>query len=386
MLSRALIRIFAASVLTLSSASLFAEDNRPDFDLDDDGLIEVNDLADLDEIRNSLDGTSLYGKSEGCPETGCNGFELTTDLDFDTNGDGVIDSQDTYWNDGQGWLPIATGYNKYFSANFNGNGYAIKNLYIDRTRTSYVGLFARTYNSENSVIEKLALTGKLIQIKGASYVGAVSGSSQNNTLREIYISGSVSGSSKVGGAIGLGQDLTVSNVFSSSATSGVSYVGGVMGELRRSSATNILSTGYVSSDQTWNSAAIIGRASETETSATYWSSNSSDQETGTGSGTEFRSSLSELQCPIFGSDETCIPGKVLYQGWDSTVWDFGTSEQLPALNIDGKLYRDSDGDGVSDDEDSFVYDRTASSQIQITTVIQTHLLQAAAPHVRTKVP
>lgn len=133
MLSRALIRFFAASVLTLSSASLFAEDNRPDFDLDDDGLIEINDLADLDEIRNSLDGTSLYGKSEGCPETGCNGFELTTDLDFDTNGDGVIDSQDTYWNDGQGWLPIATGYNKYFSANFNGNGYAIKNLYIDRT-------------------------------------------------------------------------------------------------------------------------------------------------------------------------------------------------------------------------------------------------------------
>ena len=63
MLSRALIRIFAASVLTLSSASLFAEDNRPDFDLDDDGLIEINDLADLDEIRNSLDGTSLYGKA-----------------------------------------------------------------------------------------------------------------------------------------------------------------------------------------------------------------------------------------------------------------------------------------------------------------------------------
>ncbi|WP_370292438.1 hypothetical protein [Thalassolituus sp.] len=359
MLSRALIRIFAASVLTLSSASLFAEDNRPDFDLDDDGLIEVNDLADLDEIRNSLDGTSLYGKSEGCPETGCNGFELTTDLDFDTNGDGVIDSQDTYWNDGQGWLPIATGYNKYFSANFNGNGYAIKNLYIDRPTTSNIGLFSKTRGADVTRIEKLAFIGSLTKIQGATYVGSISGTVISATISEIYTTGKLSGTSRVGGLIGIGHYLSVNNVFSSSATSGISYIAGVIGELRYTAASNILSTGFVSSDQSWSSGAIIGNSFETETSATYWSSNSSDQETGTGSGTEFRSSLSELQCPISGSDETCIPGKVLYQGWDSTVWDFGTSEQLPALNIDGKLYRDSDGDGVSDDEDSFIYDRTA---------------------------
>ncbi|WP_300433597.1 hypothetical protein [uncultured Thalassolituus sp.] len=360
MLSRALIRIFAASVLTLSSASLFAEDNRPDFDRDDDGLIEVNDLADLDEIRNSLDGTSLYGKSEGCPETGCNGFELTTDLDFDTNGDGVIDSQDTYWNDGQGWLPIATGYNKYFSANFNGNGYAIKNLYIDRPTTSNIGLFSKTRGADVTRIEKLAFIGSLTKIQGATYVGSISGTVISATISEIYTTGKLSGTSRVGGLIGIGHYLSVNNVFSSSATSGISYIAGVIGELRYTAASNILSTGFVSSDQSWSSGAIIGNSFETETSATYWSRNSSGKETGTGSETEFRSSLSELQCPISESDETCISEKVLYQGWDPTVWDFGTSEQLPALNIDGKLYRDSDGDGVSDDEDSFVYDRTAS--------------------------
>lgn len=60
----------------------YAADYRTDYDLDDDGLIEINDLADLNEIRNHLDGTALYSDSTGCSEGGiglCNGFELTTD-------------------------------------------------------------------------------------------------------------------------------------------------------------------------------------------------------------------------------------------------------------------------------------------------------------------
>ena len=78
--------------------SAFAESGRADYDLDDDGLIEINSLADLDEIRNNLDGTGLYGDSTGCPVDGCIGFELTTTLDFDTNADGVMDTNDAYWN------------------------------------------------------------------------------------------------------------------------------------------------------------------------------------------------------------------------------------------------------------------------------------------------
>ncbi|MEK9765695.1 MAG: hypothetical protein VW274_04385, partial [Thalassolituus sp.] len=84
-------RLLITTILGAFSFTAFAESGREDYDLDDDGLIEINDLSDLDEIRNNLDGTSLYGTSQGCPEAGCNGFELTTDLDFDTNADGVMD-------------------------------------------------------------------------------------------------------------------------------------------------------------------------------------------------------------------------------------------------------------------------------------------------------
>ena len=101
-----------------------------DYDLDNDGLIEINNLADLsvlNQIRNNL---------TGCPADGCNGFELTTDLDFDTNGDGVMDANDSYWNEGEGWLPIGDDSNP-FTGIFEGNGHVIKNLTIHRPSTEH---------------------------------------------------------------------------------------------------------------------------------------------------------------------------------------------------------------------------------------------------------
>ena len=110
-------RLFSAALvcsLSLYSSMSLAESGRADYDLDNDGLIEINDLADLDEIRNNLDGSSLYASSTGCPAEGCNGFELTADLDFDTNGNGEIDAEDDYWNDGRGWEGIGFYYGKPF--------------------------------------------------------------------------------------------------------------------------------------------------------------------------------------------------------------------------------------------------------------------------------
>ena len=57
--------------LLLTSILSHSESDRADYDLDDDGLIEINDLPDLNEIRNNLDGSSLYGSSVGCPVSGC---------------------------------------------------------------------------------------------------------------------------------------------------------------------------------------------------------------------------------------------------------------------------------------------------------------------------
>ena len=93
-----------------------------DYDTDDDGLIEITKLARLHAIRHDLDGDgvpttdgateytaafSTVGDRQACGGlTGCVGYELADDLDFDTNGDGLVDENDDYWNNGAGWEPI----------------------------------------------------------------------------------------------------------------------------------------------------------------------------------------------------------------------------------------------------------------------------------------
>ncbi len=193
---------------TFFSIATFAESARDDYDLDNDGLIEINDLADLDEIRNNLNGASLYSDSTGCPDDGCNGFELTSDLDFDTNQDGVMDSNDVYWNENEegiaeGWLPL-----RIEGVIFEGNDHEIKNLFINRAETRSVGLFGYI---DQSQIKNVGMTGPLMSIFGGTSVGALVGYVRSESqIVNSYSSGD--------GYIGLSTEGAVSN-----------YVGGLLG-------------------------------------------------------------------------------------------------------------------------------------------------------------
>ena len=93
-----------------------------DYDSDNDGFIDVANLAQLDALRYDLNGDGqvdgaiwrpyytaypMGALGMGCPsDDGCTGYELTEDLDFDTDDDGDFDSDDDYWNGGDGWEPI----------------------------------------------------------------------------------------------------------------------------------------------------------------------------------------------------------------------------------------------------------------------------------------
>ncbi|MCK7597221.1 thrombospondin type 3 repeat-containing protein [Microbulbifer sp. CAU 1566] len=269
----------AAFLLSLGQAQ--AESGRSDYDLDNDGLIEINDLADLYEIRDHLDGTKLYNSSSGCPASGCNGFELTTDLDFDTSGDGSITNKDSYWNSGSGWEPIGSQASP-FTATFDGNGYTIKNLFINRGSTNAVGLFA---SINGATLRNIHVTGS---VTGNYFTGALFGFSQvDSTLSDCSFSGSVSGSSLVGGLAGVAWlssadscsvDATVtssgsagglfgqwnyaggtldSGVFTGSVSGGSSNLGGLVGW----STSVTLSDSYVDATITTtgdNAGALIG--------------------------------------------------------------------------------------------------------------------------------
>ena len=86
-------------------------ENATDVDDDNDGLIEIQTLAQLHAMRTDLDGDgrtdtgveadpNLIGDI-GCLDNACKGYELGQTLNFDENGDG--DLNDTYNTDDGTW-------------------------------------------------------------------------------------------------------------------------------------------------------------------------------------------------------------------------------------------------------------------------------------------
>ena len=394
------------SILTLIlSHSLHAANGiddvgRADYDLDDNGLIEINDLADLDEIRNNLDGKTLYGASLGCPNAedgtvngGCIGFELTTDLDFDTNGNGQMDAGDDYWNEndsgiGEGWLPVGTlnfiDASTSFSTVFNGNGYVINNLTINRPATSHVGLFG---SLQSAKIYNLGINTSAAGIVGRNYVAALAGSaSSGNQISSIIIAANVTGDDYIAGLAGsVSNSNDVEHVAISGRISGDTYVAGAVGYSYTRSAVSastfdsLISTAAVSG--TSRVGGLIG-SSNTSNSIqnSYWATDISGQ-TSSAYSSETNSyvglELTTLQCAISensdsttgcvsadGSDEGLNAAVVLFKDWDNSIWDFGiepnTNQQLPGLIFGERILRDGDGDGVLDDYDVWPLNRAAA--------------------------
>jgi len=214
----------------LFSLNAHAAGGRADYDLDDDGLIEINDLDDLNEIRNHLNGTALYAESVGCPAAGCNGFELSTSLDFDSNGDGILSDADSYWNAGEGWHPIG-GISTPFTAIFEGNDQIIRNLMIDRG--DEIGLFSAT---ESAQVQNLSFEGALTSIHGSSHVGGVVGSSLQSDFLNVHFTGEISRGTlplavgNIGGLIGTASTSNITNCSAKVTIDiGASTVGGLVG-------------------------------------------------------------------------------------------------------------------------------------------------------------
>ena len=227
----------------LATSSLFAESGRNDYDIDNDGLIEINDLNDLNEIRNNRFDIELYGTDRGCPSDGCIGYELTRNLNFDTYRDGRINSRDAFWNNGKGWLPLERLIG--FEGIFEGNNFQIQNLMINRPDTNNVGFFERL---RNATIRNLRFTGSLTSIRGGNTTGGLASNvSSNVTIENVSLVGSVSGANDVGGLVGRATFTTkIINSYTSGSVSGTNDIGGILGSNNSAVITSSYSTSRVS--------------------------------------------------------------------------------------------------------------------------------------------
>lgn len=232
-------------LLAVTSHSHSAE--RIDYDLDDDGLIEIEDLHDFDEIRNNftlrgegefsfkeIHGTHLYGSNAGCPEAGCQGYELVNDLNFDSNNNGQFDSADQFWNEGKGWDPIGSFFIK-FNTEFNGNGHSLFNLTMNRPGETFMGLFAY---AELAHLHDFTLTGELTT--GAES-GGLMGYSWKTVFENIRLDLTITGEEAdeacvskcvphyLGGVVGIADESSFSHITAKVKVAGLDRLGGIVG-------------------------------------------------------------------------------------------------------------------------------------------------------------
>ena len=285
-----------------------------DYDADDDGLIDVGTLAQLDAIRYDLDGDGLVdgttwrpyyaafpmGALEmGCPsDDGCTGYELTADLDFDTNGNGSADAGDTYWNAGAGWAPIGDADAPY-AADFEGNRRTLSNLFIDRDAEDGVGLFGA---GDSSSLRGVGLVD--VDVTGGDGVGSLLGGARYASIRESHATGRVSGGDEVGGLVGRTW-ASVRRSYAAVEVSGDELVGGLIGHHIRNDIAGSYATGDVSGADAVGG--LVGAASHVlqEIVASYASGNVS------GTGARLSESSSGLIiCGFFADDEEYSGGGV----------------------------------------------------------------------------
>ena len=123
---------------------------------------------------------------------------------------------------GKSWTPIING----GSYCFDGNGYAISNLYINAPESSYVGLFG-CLSGGGVTIKNLGLED--VYVSGRDFVGGLIGGGDSFTAENCYVTGHVIGNNTVGGLVGQGGYTTIFGCYSEATVNGNSTVGGFGG-------------------------------------------------------------------------------------------------------------------------------------------------------------
>ncbi|WP_256407075.1 carboxypeptidase-like regulatory domain-containing protein (plasmid) [Haloplanus ruber] len=132
------------------------------------------------------------------------------------------------WNSGKGFDPVGPNESSPFVGTFDGNGYTISDLTINRPETTRVGLFGFVKGGE---IRDLTLTDATVT--GQQETGSVAGEITGSTITDITVSVTVDGGNAVGGVVGTAGDgstsTTVTSISVEGTVNGTSAIGGVVG-------------------------------------------------------------------------------------------------------------------------------------------------------------
>jgi|GEM_PF-381614 len=239
---------------------------------------QIATTSDLVELSNTSGDWGSY-------------FIQTADISFNTDetqvdwdGDGTLehgtDGDDTY-----GFSPIGTSSTE-FTGEYDGGGYIIDNLYINRPSTEYIALFGKT---DATTITNIGLTN--VDITGQNNVGGLVGWHNGNTVSYSYTTGSVHGENQgysfyglyVGGIAGTNNGGTISNSYSIVSVSGYGDIGGLVGNNSFSTLSKCYAAGSVSGTE--NTGGLVGNSSGSDVYDSVWDTETTGQSSSSGGGT-----------------------------------------------------------------------------------------------------
>ena len=192
------------------------------------------------------------------------------------------------------------------------------------------GLIGSNTGRNGSIITSYAF----VDVEGGNnYTGGLVGSNNgiNNKISNSYSIGKVVGEIAVGGLAGDNRNRnTITNSYSFSNVRGSSQVGSLVGD-NAGTITNSYATGSVAGDVDQSDIGGLVGTGAGGTANSYWDQTTTGR---AASGGGVGLTTAQLQVPtVSGSTSTEV-----YHGWSEEIWDFGTSEQYPALKYsDGML-------------------------------------------------
>jgi hypothetical protein len=198
-------------------------------------------------------------------------FEQTADIDASGTSTWDYDEDDEEYN---GFSPIGNSTTK-FTGNYNGQGFIVDGLTINRSATDYLGLFG--YLSGAS-IANLGVTN--VFVTGDDYLGCLAGySNSSSSVSSCYVTGEISGDDYLGGIVGYNYSSDISTCYANVFVAGDIYVGGLVGRNYSSaSISSCYALGKVSGAT--YVAGLVGYNSSSTISTSYFNSESSGQDDG----------------------------------------------------------------------------------------------------------
>ena len=322
-----------------------------DYDVDNDGLVDVSTLAQLNAIRWDPTGQGsppnqnnwaaydvAYPNRErrmGCPSI-CRGYELITNLDFDTDGDNDVDANDEYPN----WTPIPE-----YSSEFDGKGHTITRLTSSSTDISRSGLFG-TLERDGS-IRNVGMIDASVSGGGRSG-GILVGHNQGTITASYARGGSVGGNAAyLGGLVGNNEGVIEAS-YSTASVNGRGegnfyYIGGLVGLNENGAIIASYAAGALSrSTTTTPIGGLVGLVGHSLIANSYYDTGASGQSRGIGNQafgagvTVAGHSSSTLQTPtgytgIYANWNIDLDG----DGVGDDPWNFGTSSDYPTPKVVG---------------------------------------------------